>query len=192
MKHCNKCDTDKPLTEFYSCKRSGLQPKCKDCEKKYKKATSKKDKENKRNHYLKHTDKIKKRVAAYNKINRNAMRKAMFINRPEQKMVHSQRTRLNTLLKSKKQNSTINLLGCTAIELKIYIEKQFEKGMTWENHGLYGWHLDHIIPCAMFNLFDENDLKQCFHHTNLQPLWAKDNLLKSDKILSPIQTKLII
>lgn len=189
MKHCNTCNTDKPLTDFFK-RLDKWQHKCKSCEKEYKIKNNERQVELKQKHYLKHKDKIKNRVKEYNKINRNAMRKALYKNRPEQKIVHNQRVRLNELLKSKKQNSTTKLLGCTAIELKTHIEKQFEKGMTWDNYGLYGWHLDHIIPCAMFNLFDENDLKQCFHYTNLQPLWAKDNLLKSDKILKPTQTNL--
>ena len=51
--------------------------------------------------------------------------------------------------------------------------------MTWENHG--DWHIDHIRPCCSFNLLNDDDQKQCFHYTNLQPLWAKDNLMKGGK-----------
>ncbi len=64
-----------------------------------------------------------------------------------------------------------------------HLEKQFKEGMTWENHGLYGWHIDHIIPCASFDLTDLEQQKKCFHYTNLQPLWAKENLIKGVKIL---------
>jgi hypothetical protein len=62
--------------------------------------------------------------------------------------------------------------------------------MTWENYGNPNgnhsdcWHIDHIIPCARFNLVDLEQQKLCFHYTNLQPLWAKDNLSKADKIIS--------
>jgi hypothetical protein len=77
------------------------------------------------------------------------------------------------------------LLGCTFDEVKIYLEKQFLPGMTWENHGLHGWHIDHVRPCASFDLTDSEQQKLCFHYTNLQPLWAKDNLSKNAKWNQP-------
>lgn len=60
-----------------------------------------------------------------------------------------------------------------------HIADQFVNGMTWENMGQ--WHIDHIRPCASFDLTDPEQQKECFHYTNLQPLWATDNLRKSDK-----------
>jgi hypothetical protein len=54
--------------------------------------------------------------------------------------------------------------------------------MTWQNYGYYGWHIDHIKPCASFDLRKPSEQRKCFHYSNLQPLWAKDNLQKSDKI----------
>ena len=86
-------------------------------------------------------------------------------------------------VKGKKCNNTIKLLGCTIQEAREYIEKQFKKGMTWENHSYNGWHIDHIIPCALFDLTDPEQQKKCFHYTNLQPLWAKENMSKGAKIL---------
>jgi len=64
----------------------------------------------------------------------------------------------------------------TPLELMDYLEKMFTDGMTWDNYGQ--WHLDHIRPCASFDLSDVEQRKACFHFTNLQPLWAKDNLIK--------------
>ena len=77
----------------------------------------------------------------------------------------------------------MQLTGCTIKELMIHIEKQFEPGMTWDNHGLYTWHIDHKHACARFDLTDPEQQKKCFHYTNLQPLWAKDNLSKGSKII---------
>ena len=75
------------------------------------------------------------------------------------------------------------MVGLTIYNFKHYLESKFLDGMTWENHGVHGWHIDHIRPCASFDLTKEEDRKQCFHYTNLQPLWAQDNLKKSDKII---------
>jgi hypothetical protein len=81
---------------------------------------------------------------------------------------------------SEKAFNTIDLLGCSIKEAKEHIGKQFKEGMTWKNHG--EWHIDHIIPCASFDLTDPEQQKKCFHYTNLQPLWANENLSKGAKI----------
>ena len=75
-----------------------------------------------------------------------------------------------------------SLLGCTVEELKTHIENQFEDGMTWENWTRDGWHLDHIVPCSSFDLTKNEEQEKCFHYTNLQPLWAEDNLSKGSKL----------
>ena len=77
----------------------------------------------------------------------------------------------------------MKLVGCTLDELKNHLEKQFTKGMTWKNYNYRGWHVDHIIPCSSFDLIDPEQQKECFHYTNLQPLWGKDNIKKSNKII---------
>ncbi|CAB5226508.1 hypothetical protein UFOVP760_282 [uncultured Caudovirales phage] len=88
------------------------------------------------------------------------------------------RSRLSNALskiRAKKCHSTLDLVGCSIVELKIHIEKQWQPGMTWENYDLYTWHVDHIKPVNTFDLLDPVQQKQCFHYTNLRPLWAKDN-----------------
>jgi len=77
-----------------------------------------------------------------------------------------------------KDFSTMFLIGCEIDFLMCYLQKQFLEGMTWDNHGMYGWHIDHIRPCASFDLSNPEDQHKCFHYTNLQPLWAIDNLKK--------------
>lgn len=88
-------------------------------------------------------------------------------------------TALNGVSKSA---STAELVGCTMDELRQHIEVQFAEGMTWENHGRDGWHIDHIRPCASFDLTDPEQQRQCFHYSNLQPLWAADNIRKGARV----------
>jgi hypothetical protein len=78
-----------------------------------------------------------------------------------------------------KHVSILELVGCTREHLLKHIESQFKDGMSWENAGQ--WHIDHIIPCSSFNLENLEDQKKCFHYTNLQPLWAVDNIRKHNK-----------
>ena len=78
-----------------------------------------------------------------------------------------------------KSFKTISILGCNIEELKQHLEEQFEENMSWENYG--NWHIDHILPCAKFDLTNLEQQKKCFHYTNLQPLWAKENQIKNRK-----------
>lgn len=82
--------------------------------------------------------------------------------------------------KFNKNNKFKDYIGCSLNELKDHLEKQFQPGMTWKNHTKNGWHIDHIIPLSSANT--EEELYKLCHYTNLQPLWAIDNLRKSDKI----------
>jgi hypothetical protein len=77
-----------------------------------------------------------------------------------------------------KSSSTAVILGCDWDQFKRHIELQFLPGMSWENTP--EWHIDHIVPLASAN--DVEEVIALSHFTNLQPLWAKDNLRKSDKI----------
>jgi hypothetical protein len=80
-----------------------------------------------------------------------------------------------------KAGSAVRDLGCTVDQLKQHLESKFQEGMTWDNWGTYGWHIDHIIPLSSFDLSDREQLLKACHYTNLQPLWAEENLKKSDK-----------
>jgi hypothetical protein len=98
------------------------------------------------------------------------------------KMTCCMRSRVRNAImlnKGTKSDKTFELVGCTADELKSQLEGQFTTGMTWDNYG--EWHVDHIKPCAKFDLTLDSEQRACFNHTNLQPLWAEDNLKKADK-----------
>jgi hypothetical protein len=102
---------------------------------------------------------------------------------PQYKISEILRKRVRIALKGKsKPGSAVKDLGCTIDELKIYIENQFREGMTWGNHGVKGWHIDHIKPLSSFNLEDPEQFKEACHYKNLQPLWATENLSKGKKI----------
>jgi hypothetical protein len=99
---------------------------------------------------------------------------------PNFKLIKNMRTRIWFALKRKyKSKSTIKLLGCSIEECWQHLESKFQPEMTRENHGL--WHVDHIIPCASFDLKCPVQQLACFHYTNLQPLWAIDNIKKGAK-----------
>jgi hypothetical protein len=83
---------------------------------------------------------------------------------------------------------THDIIGCTVTHLKAHLESKFTEGMTWENYGTSpdgsfrdAWHIDHIVPCAAFDLTDNAELLACFNWRNLQPLWAADNIKKKDE-----------
>jgi len=79
----------------------------------------------------------------------------------------------------RKTNRTKELLGCTEKKLLEFLRNKYQPGMRDDNYGL--WHVDHIKPVKSFDLTNPLHVKECFHYTNLQPLWASDNLKKSCK-----------
>lgn len=118
------------------------------------------------------------------KLNKNKIkyRNKIYATDPYFKLYTSIRTRINKVIKNNvKCKKTIDLLGIDIKGLWKHLESKFKKGMTKENHGK--WHIDHIIPCALFDLSDPKQQAKCFHYTNLQPLWAHENLSKGAKIL---------
>ena len=93
------------------------------------------------------------------------------------------RRRINSAIKNnRKAASAVRDLGCSIHKFVLYIETQFEDGMSWENWGIHGWHLDHIVPLASFDLTNREQFLDAVHYTNYQPLWAFDNLSKGDRI----------
>jgi hypothetical protein len=92
------------------------------------------------------------------------------------------RCRVNRAIKSNyKVGSAVRDLDCSIEYLKRYLESKFQPGMSWDNRGRHGWYIDHIKPLNSFNLADSCQFKLACHYTNLQPLWARDNMAKGDK-----------
>jgi len=153
---CYKCDKEKEFTEFYKNKynKNGIRVYCKSC-----------DLENTRNY---HENNPGKRAEESRKRREDAA----------QKIRMNLGTRLWQVV-TKKHGNTMDLTGCTTKDLIIHLSSKFTEGMTLENYG--EWHIDHIKPCVSFNLEDPEEQRKCFHWTNLQPLWAIDNLRKGSK-----------
>jgi len=97
------------------------------------------------------------------------------------KIARSVRTRIWQNIKNVERKSSQQLTGISWEDLKTYLESRFLPGMTWENYSKYGWHIDHIRPLSSFDLTDKVQLEQACHYSNLQPLWAKDNISKGAK-----------
>ena len=209
MKICSKCAISKEHDQFYKRKESldGLKSNCKDCVrdtvKKYAKNNSEKialkkklwHQENKEKEALrkqKWYNANKEAVSAREKIYYQKNKKRILAQHneyhhrkqtadPMYRVTKNLRSRCYSAMKGKfKESTTKKLIGCTTKELRQHLETQFEPGMTWDNYGVHGWHIDHILPCDSFDLLDIEQQRECFHFTNLQPLWAEDNLKKSN------------
>lgn len=121
---------------------------------------------------------------AWAKANRakiNARRRERYATEPEYRLLAALRSRLFVAVNragAAKTSRTLDLTGCTLQYLRQYLEAQFQPGMAWTNHTLDGWHVDHITPCSAFDLTDPVQQRQCFHYTNLQPLWSDANYRK--------------
>lgn len=193
-KKCTKCGTEKALSEFHKHKKTkdGYNWICKDCKRVQAKNYREKNKDfvaqRKKEYYEKNILSIKAKRKVYREINRekiNNQKRLSHNKKAESDPVY----KLKILLRKRlcnfmtrggfpKTTSTADTLGCTWEELKKHIEKQFTKGMTWDNQGK--WHIDHIIPLA--SATTEEEVYKLNHYTNLQPLWAEDNLRKGAKI----------
>jgi len=155
-----------------------------------------KDKERCKEYYQNHKEELKRKAIEYYSLHKEEIQKNFSRSKEYHRKYAVNRRkididfRLSTYLRNRiwdaikenrKSKSTAELVGCSVKYLKQHLEKQFIKGMTWDNYGLYGWHIDHIRPCASFDLSKPSEQCKCFHYTNLQPLWAEENLSKNDK-----------
>jgi len=214
MKKCNKCKIEKEFIEFpkNKTKKDGYQSQCKICVNNYKLIYRKLNKEkiknwyNSNKNYFKDYYKLNKQKIdnyrlEYEKKRKNERRiyfnnwqkinqKKRRLNEPLYKLTGNIRNSITQSFRKNgytKKSRTYQILGCTFEEFKLHIEKQFTKGMNWENQGQ--WHFDHIYPISLAK--DEEELIRLNHYTNFQPLWAIDNLKKGNKIIDNKQLKLI-
>lgn len=129
-----------------------------------------------------YTSKTKEKKRKYDQIYRNKRYKED----PIYKLRIVLRARFRMALKKqRKSGSAVRNLGCSIPEFRVYLEGKFTTGMTWDNWSPKGWHIDHVKPLAGFDLSNQEELKKALHYTNLQPLWASDNLSKGARQKKP-------
>jgi len=204
-KVCSKCGEEKELTEFYKAKNGkfGVQAYCKICRRNYNKAYYKENQEERREYnrnwrkenpdyrkqqYQNNREaelKKQKQRDQKNAKHRKHYKREKYQSDPQFRVALCIRQRTYQLVqsgKAKKFCGYNDYIGCTPQELIQHLESQFHNcpstsvSMTWDNHG--EWHIDHIRPLASFDLTNEEEFMQAHHYTNLQPLWAKENLSK--------------
>jgi hypothetical protein len=188
-KRCTKCSKIKSFNFFVPQKAGymGVKAQCKECDTEYDKqfqsktnTRSERDKTDKAKQYRKKY--VAENLDWWRKYEReyryNRRREDMFF-----KIKGNLSGRLSDLINKRNlSTNTLELIGCDRETFLSYIEKQFTEGMTWENYGLKGWHVDHILPLSLFDLTVEDEVRKACHYTNLQPLWWQDNLEKGNKV----------
>lgn len=191
MKVCGKCRVEKELKCFSKnkLKKDGLNNRCKSCcsiqGKKYR-STLGVEESDRKNEYKKkwseaNKEKLKNYRKKWRKNNQRTYQRERLKRDPLFRMTRNLRHRAYLAFKNKgygKNTKTKEMLGAKWEVAKKHIENQFKKGMNWDNYG--EWHIDHITPLASAK--DEKELIKLCHYSNLQPLWATENILKSDKI----------
>lgn len=206
-KKCSKCQTVKNICDFHKWKygTDGYRRECKECRRLetksyyqknkeqikstvslYRKNNPKKIKELKEKIYKRDKEKILLSNKIYrdnNKEKRNEYNRKRKLTDPIFKLKHLMNSRMRVFMKSHnitKNNKTFEIIGCSPSVLKEYIENKFQSGMSWDNQG--EWHIDHIIPLSSGKT--EKEILMLCHYTNLQPLWAIDNIKKGSKLPS--------
>ena len=104
-------------------------------------------------------------------------------NDPVYRLTQRLRSAISHAMRGKKKIRGLEkYLGCSVAFFRKYLEQRFCDGMSWDNYGVFGWHIDHVLPCSSFNLSLKSEQAKCFHYTNFQPLWRGDNMAKRDKV----------
>lgn len=205
-KICKKCGVEKELCEFdkRNGAKDGYRNRCKVCRRIYfneynnELINLERNRKRHRENYWNNHEKELKRSAEkhkknsekekeYRKKNRikiNEKIKKQYSENEIFRLRTNMKNRVKLFLNSRKitkKNTTFEIVGCNPKELKEHIEKQFKTGMSWDNHGFFGWHVDHIIPLSSAKT--EEDVYKLCHYTNLQPLWGEENYKKGTKLI---------
>jgi hypothetical protein len=216
VKKCKACKELKPLSEFRLNRtmRDGHRSSCKSCDKEYGRCWRVKNlertREYDRQYKTENPEKIKEKNLRYRiknseKIKEKKRRYRIKNSEKEKERLRRARKKYRATLKgalrhaisnavgrsfkkdSKAGRSWEELVGYTINDLKKHLEKRFQPGMSWGNYGK--WHIDHEIPISVFNFEtpEDSDFKLCWSLKNLQPMWAKENISKSNKLSKPFQ-----
>jgi hypothetical protein len=189
MKRCSKCKEIKEMIAFSKDRKrsDGHQPHCKECNKRYVESNKERVYETNRASRAKNIDSRKQSEKQWYLLNKNkklasnsAGKKKRRANDELFVLKENISSRINKAFRGlTKSKRTLEMLGCSLEEAKLHIESLFQPGMSWDNYGYSTWHIDHKIPLASATNIEE--LEKLCHISNLQPLWAMDNIHKSDK-----------
>lgn len=189
LKQCYQCRQCLPLEAFYLSKnsRDGYRHGCKICvnamNRKYYLKDPLKRIESGKQYWQRNKAIGRQKHAEYYQRNKQMIRARIKRNKTVQSRIYDiLRGRLQKLITKKRR--TFNYLGCDLATFIRYIEGLWQPGMSWETYGAYRrggerrWHIDHIRPCATFDLTDDAECMKAFNWLNCQPMWAVDNMAK--------------
>lgn len=208
MKICTVCKIEKSTDDFFRTKKNGLRGDCKICfnEKRKLRYAHNKEKELVRNKIYREQNKekiktLRKTYAINNKDKVDLAKKKWVIENPEKRkqaaskyqrnrrqdifyrLLDSFKTSFGLMLKKNKASAKLKVLNYDRETLMAHIESTWTDGMSWENYGKNGWHIDHIKPLSSFDINDPEEIKKAWALDNLQALWAFDNLSKSSNYM---------
>lgn len=182
FKKCNKCEINLPIDKFHKLTKSkdGHSNECSDCRKQY--HIDNKEKIN--NYHKEHYKKSKYQIEYKKKLDKSVVNKKareIYHSNIQTKLKFNISNRVRAALNksfNRKNNPTLDLLGCNIDFLKQYLEQQFLPEMTWKNHGII-WEIDHKTPCSKFDLTSLEQQKICFNYTNLKPIFKTTEIAES-------------
>jgi len=177
-------------SEYYFCNKNKINAK----QKKYREENAEAIKISKKLEYQKNKDRYLRKAREWDKKNpeykksrrykdqKNKTRRKRYSKDVDYKLsekIRNYSLRVTNAVKKNKPLKSLDYLGCSIEEFKNHIESQWQEGMTWDNHSLDGWHIDHIVSID-WHIKNSTDPWQANHYTNLQPLWSTENIKKSN------------